>query len=97
MKNTAQPHPPVTEPSGDHETGSTPGHALMQNVRRGHFELGIDAHPRSRVAAVFTALACTIWTETDARPLARHPSTQRNSAADARPHSAVDAHRVVSM
>ncbi|MDP9332158.1 MAG: IS6 family transposase [Actinomycetota bacterium] len=36
------------------------GHALMQNVRRGHYELGVDAHPRRRVAVAFTELARTI-------------------------------------
>jgi transposase-like protein len=32
------------------------GHAFMQNVRRGHYELGIEAHPGCRVAAAFTEL-----------------------------------------
>ncbi len=36
------------------------GHALMQNIRRRHYELGIDARPRRRVAAAFTELARTI-------------------------------------
>jgi transposase, IS6 family len=36
------------------------GHALMQNVRRGHYELGVEARPRRRVAAAFTELARTI-------------------------------------
>jgi IS6 family transposase len=36
------------------------GHSLMQNIRRGHYELGIDARPRYRVAAAFTELARTI-------------------------------------
>ena len=36
------------------------GHALMQNVRRGHYELGADARARCRVAAAFTELAHTI-------------------------------------
>jgi transposase-like protein len=36
------------------------GHALMQNVRRGHYELGVHAHPRCRVAVAFTELARTI-------------------------------------
>ena len=36
------------------------GHALMQNLRRGHYELGIDARARCRVAAAFTELARTI-------------------------------------
>jgi transposase, IS6 family len=36
------------------------GHALMQNIRRGHYELGTDARARRRVAAAFTELARTI-------------------------------------
>ena len=36
------------------------GHALMQNVRRGHYQLGIDARAHRRVAAAFTELARTI-------------------------------------
>ena len=36
------------------------GHALMQNVRRGHYELGVDAVAHRRVAAAFTELAQTI-------------------------------------
>ena len=33
------------------------GHALMQNVRRGHYELGVDARVHRRVAVAFTDLA----------------------------------------
>jgi transposase-like protein len=36
------------------------GHALMQNIRRGHYELGIDAHTHRRVERAFTELAQTI-------------------------------------
>jgi IS6 family transposase len=36
------------------------GHALMQNLRRGHYELGVDARTGGRVAAAFTELARTI-------------------------------------
>jgi IS6 family transposase len=36
------------------------GHAFMQNLRRGHYELGIDARVHRRVAAAFTELARTI-------------------------------------
>ena len=36
------------------------GHALMQNIRRGHYELGIDARHRRRLEAAFTELARTI-------------------------------------
>jgi transposase-like protein len=36
------------------------GHAFMQNLRRGHYELGGDARPALRVAAAFTELAHAI-------------------------------------
>ena len=32
------------------------GHALMQNIRRGHYELANEAAPRLRVAAAFDEL-----------------------------------------
>ncbi|MDT3445429.1 IS6 family transposase [Pseudofrankia sp. BMG5.37] len=33
------------------------GHALVQNIRRGHYELGVDAQPHQRLTAAFTELA----------------------------------------
>src|SRR5438105_8353742 len=36
------------------------GHAFMQNLRRGHYELGIDARAHRCVAAAFTELARVI-------------------------------------
>jgi transposase-like protein len=36
------------------------GHAFMQNLRRGHYEHGVDARPGCRVAAAFTELARVI-------------------------------------
>ncbi|MEV0135898.1 IS6 family transposase [Dactylosporangium sp. NPDC050688] len=36
------------------------GHAFMQNLRRGHYELGVDAPRGLRVAAAFTELATPI-------------------------------------
>ena len=36
------------------------GHAHMQNIRRGHYELGIDARHHRRVQTAFTELARTI-------------------------------------
>ncbi len=34
------------------------GHAFVQNLRRGHYELGVEArHERLRVAAAFDELA----------------------------------------
>jgi transposase, IS6 family len=35
-------------------------HAFMQNVRRGHYELGVEARRHRRVATAFTELARTI-------------------------------------
>jgi transposase-like protein len=36
------------------------GHAFVQNLRRGHYELAVDAPPALRVAAAFTELAQAI-------------------------------------
>ena len=36
------------------------GHAFMQNLRRGHYELGVEAPANQRVAAAFTQLAHAI-------------------------------------
>jgi transposase-like protein len=36
------------------------GHASMQNLNRGHYELAVDAPPALRVAAAFTELARAI-------------------------------------
>ena len=36
------------------------GHALMQNLRRGHYELGVEARHHRRVATAFTELARAI-------------------------------------
>jgi transposase, IS6 family len=36
------------------------GHAFMQNIRRGHYELGRDARAHRRVAAAFTELSRAI-------------------------------------
>jgi transposase, IS6 family len=33
------------------------GHAFVQNLRRGHYELAADASPPLRLAAAFTELA----------------------------------------
>ena len=33
------------------------GHAFLQNLHRGHYELAVDAPPAPRVAAAFTELA----------------------------------------
>jgi IS6 family transposase len=36
------------------------GHAFMQNLRRGHHELAVNAPPAMRVAAAFTEIARAI-------------------------------------
>jgi hypothetical protein len=36
------------------------GHAFVQNIRRGHYELAVDAPPHLRLAAAFTELTPAI-------------------------------------
>ena len=36
------------------------GHAFMQNLRRGNYELAVDARPALRVAAAYTEIARAI-------------------------------------
>ncbi|MDQ6613804.1 MAG: IS6 family transposase [Actinomycetota bacterium] len=36
------------------------GHALIQNLRRGHYELGVETPPQRRLSAAFAELALTI-------------------------------------
>jgi IS6 family transposase len=36
------------------------GHAFIQNLRRGHYELGHDAEPGRRLEAIFSELATAI-------------------------------------
>lgn len=36
------------------------GHAFVQTLRRGHYELGMDIDPRHRLPTVFTELASAI-------------------------------------
>jgi len=36
------------------------GHAFVQNVRRGHYELGSDADPKHRIMTIFTELTPAI-------------------------------------
>jgi transposase, IS6 family len=36
------------------------GHAFVQNLRRRHYELGVEAHAHRRVAVACTELARTI-------------------------------------
>jgi hypothetical protein len=33
------------------------GHAFVQNLRRGHYDLALDTPPATRLAAAFTELA----------------------------------------
>ncbi|SDZ43565.1 DDE domain-containing protein [Micromonospora pattaloongensis] len=62
------------------------GHAFMQNLRRGHYELAVDAPPTMRVAAAFTELAQAIGPRPDTGST-RPPIPQRNSATRrTRPH-----------
>jgi transposase-like protein len=44
----------------DHSRVVMRGHAFKQNLRRGHYELGVDTRQHRRVATAFTELARTI-------------------------------------
>ncbi len=41
------------------QTVST-GHTLIQNIRRGHYELAVDTDPRLRLSVAFTELAASV-------------------------------------
>ena len=52
---------PIRGPRTDRTTQATiAGHAFVQNLRRGHYELGLDGPSGSRVAAAFTEFAQSI-------------------------------------
>jgi hypothetical protein len=36
------------------------GHAFIQNLRRGHYELALDSQPKLRIASTFNELARVI-------------------------------------
>jgi transposase, IS6 family len=36
------------------------GHAFIQNIRRGHYELGVDSDPKRQLSAAFTELTLAI-------------------------------------
>jgi len=62
-----RPRPPQVEaatdarPQRDHSARVViSGHGFVQNVRRGHYELGVQEPPRRRVAVAFAELALTI-------------------------------------
>jgi hypothetical protein len=56
------------------------GHAFVQNLRRGHYELGHDVEPSHRLEAIFTELAVAIWPST-ARSLSPSHQTQQRPEA----------------
>jgi hypothetical protein len=70
----------------------TAGYAFIQNLRRDHYELDIDAPPATRVAGTFAELARTIWPRTTPGfNTSTDPTTQRRrlpvtaDVADERP------------
>jgi hypothetical protein len=52
------------------------GHALVQNLRRGHYELGLEVPPNRRLAAAFTELALVM---TDQPNRGLRPSSHRTT------------------
>jgi hypothetical protein len=43
-----------------HESGATPGHAFVQNLRRGHYELAAEEAITRRLPVAFDELALAI-------------------------------------
>ena len=65
--------------SAQHITVEIRGHAFVQNLRRGHDGLGVDAFSqRLRLAAAFDELAQAIKTDGHDRHRARGPTRRRN-------------------
>jgi hypothetical protein len=58
---------------------SSPGTRFLQNIRRGHYELGVDEPMTLRVVAAFDELVLAIWPPED------HPA----SLAPASPNATV--------
>ncbi len=54
------PAPTHARGKKDRSLRSSRGHAFIQNLRRGHYELATDATARDRVAVAFTELALAI-------------------------------------
>ncbi len=66
------------------------GHALMQNLRRDHYELGCDARPHRRVAAVFAELALDNLSEKpDGTRSRADPSSSTQQCRTAKCHPAM--------
>ncbi len=64
------------------------GHAFVQNIRRGHYELATDAPPRLRLATAFTELALAVGAGHLGKPMhARAARTQQSPRASRRARS----------
>jgi hypothetical protein len=57
------------------------GHAFVQNLRRGHYELAVDEPVTQRVAVAFSELALAIRALEGGAASACHPSTRCNRAS----------------
>ena len=66
------------------------GHAFIQNLRRGHYELGVDTDPKRQLRAAFTELALAIRSQPTQACHARIASTQQRPQefSPARPFAA---------
>jgi IS6 family transposase len=52
------------------------GHTFVQNLRRGHYDLGVDIDPRHRLTAIFMELTLAIWARQHSGTLVCFPPTQ---------------------
>src|SRR4030095_5446503 len=59
------------------------GHAFVQNLRRGHYELGLDTVPGHRLEAIFSELALATLSPSpprNDRPTLHNPTTPHPQA-----------------
>jgi hypothetical protein len=63
-------------------TSHCAGHAFVQNLRRAHYDLGVDARPALRVAAAFTELAEAIRQVVGGPSVSADPVTQQRRGSN---------------
>jgi hypothetical protein len=56
------------------------GHALVQSIRRGHYELAVEEPTNRRLAVAFDELILAIWSRVDEATSVCPGPAQRNSA-----------------
>ena len=63
-------------------SGMIRGHAFIQNLRRGHYELAVDAAPLFRLATAFDELRPAIRPAQGRSPASAWPAIEQRNRAD---------------